>query len=176
MHHDIGANAGEAHSLQRLAEVKLARSDRAEANRLLRRALPIARFTSIGRHLLQRIYGTMIAAAEDGAAGKAIVDQTEAALGVTDRCPFCAIMLAVPAAHACADAGDMEAAERHLFVAEMSVGLWEGTAWQASILEVKGHFAVVEGDLDAARKFKDPAAELFEAAGQPLDALRCRSN
>ena len=31
LHHDIGSTAGEAHSLQRLAEVRLAQGDRAEA-------------------------------------------------------------------------------------------------------------------------------------------------
>jgi ATP/maltotriose-dependent transcriptional regulator MalT len=39
LHHDIGSTAGEAHSLQRLAEVRLAQGDRAEAQQLLRRAL-----------------------------------------------------------------------------------------------------------------------------------------
>ena len=174
LHHDIGSNAGEAHSLQRLAEVRLAGGDRAEANRLLHRALPLARFTSIARHLLQRLYGTMIAAADGPAAARAMVDHAEAALGVNDHCMFCAIMLAVPAAHACADAGDMAAAERHLRDAENSVGLWEGTAWQASILEVKGHFAVVRGEDADAERLMRSAAELFEAAGQPLDAQRCR--
>ena len=175
LHHDIGSNAGEAHSLQRLAEVRLARGDRAEANRLLHRALPLARFTSIARHLLQRLYGTMIAAADGPAAARAMVDHAEAALGVNDHCMFCAIMLAVPAAHACADTGDLEAAQRHLQDAEKSVALWEGTAWQASILEVKGHLAAVTGDLAGAEILMRSAAELFDAAGQPLDARRCRS-
>jgi len=40
LHRDIGSAAGEAHSLQRLAEVKLALGDRAGANRLLHKALP----------------------------------------------------------------------------------------------------------------------------------------
>ena len=46
LHHDIGSTAGEAHSLQRLAEVRLAQGDNAEANRLLRRALPLARWSA----------------------------------------------------------------------------------------------------------------------------------
>ena len=40
LHRDIDAPAGEAHSLQRLAEVRLAQGDREEAQRLLQRALP----------------------------------------------------------------------------------------------------------------------------------------
>ena len=45
LHRDVDAPAGEAHCLQRLAEVRLARGDRAEAQRLLQRALPLARWS-----------------------------------------------------------------------------------------------------------------------------------
>ena len=63
LHTEMAADTGTAHTLQRLAEVELAAGDRAEAERLLRRALPLARWSTLGRHLLQRIYGTLIAAA-----------------------------------------------------------------------------------------------------------------
>ena len=63
LHHDIGSTAGEAHSLQRLAEVQLALGNRTEANRLLIRALPLARFSSIALHIIVRVYGTLIEAA-----------------------------------------------------------------------------------------------------------------
>ena len=126
LHRDIDAPAGEAHSLQRLAEVRLAQGDRAGAQRLLGRALPLARWSVIGKHLLQRIYGTMIVAAADPVAARAVVDQAEATLGETDACPLCAVMLAVPAAIACADAGDLTAARRHLAVAEASASAMGG--------------------------------------------------
>ena len=86
LHRDADASAGEAHSLQRLAEVRLARGDR-EAQRLLQRALPLARWSVIGMHLLQRIYGTMIAAAPDPWAARAAVDKAEATMGETDAAP-----------------------------------------------------------------------------------------
>ena len=175
LHRDIGSTAGEAHSLQRLAEVMLAHGDRAEANRLLRRALPLARFSSIAKHLIQRLYGTMIDAAEDPVAARAVVDHAEAALGVDDLCQFCAIMLAVPAARACADVGDLADARRHLLEAERSAQVWEGTAWQASILEVKAHLAAAEGDQPGALRLRRDAADMFEDSGQPLDAARCRA-
>jgi len=46
LHSEIGAPGGEAHALQRLAEVSLARGDRAGASRLLDRALPLARWSN----------------------------------------------------------------------------------------------------------------------------------
>ena len=104
LHHDIAATSGEAAALQRLAEVHLARGDNDEANRLLNQALPLARWSAIALHLLQRIFGTMILAAPDPASARAVVDRAEATLGTEDACPFCDIMLAIPAAIACSRA------------------------------------------------------------------------
>jgi DNA-binding SARP family transcriptional activator len=174
LHHDLVSPAGEAHSLQRLAEVHLARGDRAAARRLLQRALPLARWSSVGQHLLHRVYGSMITAAEDLETARAVIDRAESTLGQGDQCTFCSIMLAVPAAQACADHGDVEEARRHLREAELSLRLWEGTSWEAWMLEARAHIARAEGrDAEADRLLRDAAAR-FEAAGQPLDAERCR--
>jgi hypothetical protein len=173
LHHDIGSTAGEAHSLQRLAEVRLAQGDQAEANQLLRRALPLARWSATALHLLQRVYGTMIRAAPDVDSARAVVDQAISTLGQEDSCPFCSIMLAVPAVVACADAGDLEDARTHLATAERSAALWKGTAWQAAIAEARAHLHRAEGDREAEMRRLREAAELFAVAGQPLDADRC---
>jgi DNA-binding SARP family transcriptional activator len=173
LHHDIGSTAGEAHSLQRLAEVRLAQGDRAEAQQLLRRALPLARWSATALHLLQRVYGSMIRAAPDVETARAVVDQAMSTVGQEDACPFCSIMLAVPAAIACADAGDLNDARNHLAIAERSAALWKGSAWQASIAEARAHLHRAEGDGETARRRLREAAELFAAAGQPLDVDRC---
>jgi DNA-binding SARP family transcriptional activator len=173
LHHDIGSTAGEAHSLQRLAEVRLAQGDRGEAQQLLRRALPLARWSATALHLLQRVYGTMIRAAPDVETARAVVDQAMSTVGQEDACPFCSIMLAVPAAIACADAGDLDDARHHLAIAERSAALWKGSAWQASIAETRAHLHRAEGDAETARRRLREAAELFAAAGQPLDVDRC---
>jgi DNA-binding SARP family transcriptional activator len=173
LHHDIGSTAGEAHSLQRLAEVRLAQGDRAEAQQLLRRALPLARWSATALHLLQRVYGTMIRAAPDVETARAVVDQAMSTVGQEDACPFCSIMLAVPAAIACADAGDLDDARHHLAIAERSAALWKGSAWQASIAEARAHLHRAEGDAETASRRLREAAELFAVAGQPLDVDRC---
>lgn len=92
-----------------------------------------------------------------------------------DACQYCSVMLAVPAATACAAAGDLDAARRHLAVAERSSKLWEGTAWQGAILEARAHLARAEDDPGRADRLLDEAGRLFEQSGQPLDAARCRA-
>lgn len=175
LHASIGASAGEAHSLQRLAEVRLQQGDRAEARRLLTRALPRARWSPIAMHLMQRIHGTTIAAADTPADAYAAAEAAEASIAREDRCLFCQIMIAVPSAIACADVGDLDGARRHLREAEHSPALAHSTAWQAAVLEVRAHLAGAEGDEAARGALFEEAARCFDAAGQPLDAARCRS-
>ena len=119
----------------------------------------------------------MIRAAPDLDAARAVVDRAESTLGTEDLCPFCNIMLAVPAVIACADVGDLDRARYHLQVAENSAPrLWEGTAWQAAVLEGRAHLADAEGDTSSADRLLAEAAALFDGAGQPLDAARCRTD
>ncbi|MBE3012090.1 DUF2791 family P-loop domain-containing protein [Microbispora sp. NEAU-D428] len=175
LHREIGALVGESHSLQRLAELRLARGDRASASRLLNRALPLARWSNLAMHLMQRIYGTMIIAADGPREARAIVDRAWAALGADDICFFCHVMLAVPSAIACADVGDLDDARFHLAAAERSAELWEGTSWQAAILEARAHLARAEGDSQGQARLLARAADLFADAGHPRDAARCRT-
>lgn len=175
LYREIAAPAGEASALQRLAEVRLFQGDRAEAGRLLSRALLRARWSMMALHLLQRIHGTMILAAPDPRLARTLVDRAEDAIGREDSCEFCDIMLAVPAAIACADVGDIADAERYLAAADRSLRLWEGTAWQGAILEARAHVAWAVGEPAEAAGHLDGAAHLFEQAGQPLDAERCRA-
>jgi DNA-binding SARP family transcriptional activator len=174
LHREIAAPAGEAHALQRLAEVLLARGDRAGAARLLKRALPLARWSNMAVHLIHRIYGSMIAVADGPTAARAVVDQARATVTTMDRCFFCEVTLAMPAAIACADVGDIEDARAYLDVAERSAELWQATAREAGILEVRAHLARAQGDEEQAVRLLAEAAAVFEDAGQPRDAARCR--
>jgi tetratricopeptide (TPR) repeat protein len=174
LHHDLGSAAGEAHSLQRLAEVRVAEGDREAAMRLLQQALPLARVSMVARHQLQSIFGTMILAADDALEARAIVDRAESVLGWDDACSFCSIMLSVPASIACVRAGDLPNARRHLEIAELSAQLWQGTSWEAGISEAQAMVAAATGDLVTARIRIESAVEQFHRAGQPLDTERCR--
>ena len=54
-------------------------------------------------------------------------------------------MLAVPASIACAAVDDLAGARRHLAVAEASAARWDGSAWDAAVLEARAHLARAEG-------------------------------
>jgi DNA-binding winged helix-turn-helix (wHTH) protein/tetratricopeptide (TPR) repeat protein len=174
MHTELGTDMGRAHALQRLAELELIVGEPAEARRLLRRALLIARWTPLASHLLQRIYGTLVAAAPDSEAAMAVVEESVEAADEHTTCIMCHVMIAVPAAIAYAEGGRLDEAHAWLAEAEASAALWQGTAWQAAVREARAHLVRAEGDEATARRLLDEAAGLFEVAGQPLDAQRCR--
>jgi hypothetical protein len=173
-HRDLGSAAGEAHSLQRLAEVRLAQGDDAEARRLLDRALSLARGSIVAKHLVHRVFGTMILAARSQPEAVQVAERAESMLGWDDFCQFCSIMLAVPATVACARDGDLPGARRHLAVAERSGVVWRDTAWEAALAEAQAAVAAAAGDPGTARTRLQWAAGQFQRAGQPLDAERCR--
>src|SRR4029453_8009226 len=95
----------------------------------------LGRWSPLARHILQRTYGTLIAAAPDAASALAVVDEAADTLDAPGAGPFCPVMGALPAAIAGAEGGRLDDARRHLAVAELSASLWEGTAWQGSVSE-----------------------------------------
>jgi DNA-binding SARP family transcriptional activator/tetratricopeptide (TPR) repeat protein len=173
LHHDTDAAAGEAHALQRLAEIRLAQGEAAEARQLLQRALPLARWSMMAKHLMHRIYGTMIAAAPTPEAARAVVDQARATLGDSDDCGFCVVMFAVPAAIACAQAGDLDSARELIEIGSSSTQTWPNTAWAAGLKEARAHVALADGDPEEAASLLVEAVAAFDAAGQPADSSRC---
>jgi len=173
LHADIDAVGGQAHSMQRLAEVRLAQGRSQEARQLLDEALLLARWSTIGMHLLQRIFGSLIVSAPDPESARAMVDRAESTLGEPDRCHFCAVMLAVPAATACARVGDLEDAHRFLESASRSVALWGESSWHAAVIEAQATVALAEGDAERYRGLSREAADAYAAVGHPRDAARC---
>jgi tetratricopeptide (TPR) repeat protein len=175
LHHELGLSSGEAHALQRLAEVHLARGERELAVPKLERALVLARWSPVALHLIHRIVGSMIQAQPDPAAARAMVDRAVETMSHGDHCFLCIIMFEVPATRACAAVGDLQEARAHLAAAEESAGRWEGTGWPAAVLEARASIADAEGDRHGAARMRAKATTLYEAAGQLLDAERCRA-
>jgi tetratricopeptide (TPR) repeat protein len=168
-----GGAVGESLALQRLAEVALYRGDPRKAEVLLDEALAVARESDVGFHLLDRIYGTRIAAAEKPDAALAALDDAETSVrGPLETCPGCRITLVVPAAIAASRAGDLERAAEYESSAEWLAGVvMRLPGWDAALEEIRGHRAQATGR-PAAPHFM-AAATGFKAAGQPLDEARC---
>jgi tetratricopeptide (TPR) repeat protein len=169
-----GGDTGLAHALQRLAEVHLQSGDPVEATRLLQLSLPLARWSPLSQHLLQRTYGTLVAAAPTPADAAATADDALATLDGPEACDFCQVMVAVPAAVAYATVGRLDDAQAQLVVAERVAQRWDGPAWPAAVDEAKASLAQAEGRDADARALLERAVRGFEEAGQPLDAARCR--
>lgn len=175
LHREMAAATGESFALQRRAEVALHRGLQDEAAALLDEALAVARESDVGFHLLDRIYGTRIAAAPDAASALTALEEAEAAVrGPVETCPGCRITLAVPAAIAAARAGDLDRLahweQACEFLANVVMRL---PAWYAALDEVKGHRARAGGDAVASCDHFRTAAAGFGASGQPLDEARC---
>jgi tetratricopeptide (TPR) repeat protein len=176
-HRRVGVLCGEALSLQRLAQAALAQGRAGEARAALTAALVAARGSPVGtRHLLDRIHGTAIRAAEDPAAALILVDEAAHAVrGPYESCPPCSINLTLPAAIACADAGDLERAGDYLAGSEQIVAaFYPRGGWPAALDEARSHVAGARGDREAAERLLAAAGDAFEQFGQRLDADRCR--
>jgi DNA-binding SARP family transcriptional activator/tetratricopeptide (TPR) repeat protein len=173
----VGAATGEALAMQRRAEVALHRGDLTAARELLDDALAVARESNVGFHLLDRIYGSRIAAASNAATGLVRLVEAEADVrGPLETCPGCRITLAAPAAIAAARGGDLERAQRYAHETEtLAAVVMRLPGWEATVHEVHGHLAAARGDLDQAASSFREAATGYDGVGQPLDAARCRA-
>jgi hypothetical protein len=102
------------------------------------------------------------------------VDEAVEAADERNPCLVCQVMIAVPATIACAEGGRLAEAREWLAQAEASAALWQGTAWQGAVREARAHLSRAEGDDPGARALLAEAANMFDTAGQLLDAQRCR--
>lgn len=175
LHGRIGAVAGEALSLLGRAQVATYRDRRAHARPLLADALLMARESEVGHHTLDRIFGAMVDAAADPAAGVELVHEAEISIqGPAETCPTCRIAFIVPATIAAARGGEL--ARAHRYAGDCSTALEIVAlppAWHAAVEEARGWVAQAERDPEAARRYFAAAADGFRTWGQPLDAQRC---
>ncbi len=176
-HRSIGATAGQALSMQRLAEVAYYRDQPGEADLLLDEALAVARESYLGHHLLDRIYGAKIRVRPDPEAALAMVREGENAIkGPAETCPACRITFVAPAAIATARAGDVKRAARYAEMAEMlAMVILRLPGWDAAVDEIRGHLALANGNRSEAVRMFSSAADGYGRSGQPLDEARCRA-
>jgi len=176
LHRAIGGATGEALSLQRRAELAMYRGRLDLARGLLDEALDVARQSSIGFHLLDRIYGTRIAMATGTDAALGALEEAEAAVrGPLETCPGCRITFAIPATIAAARAHEMDLAAGHERASEFLANtVMKLPAWYAALHEARAHVALAAGERGAAREGFAAAAQGFRACGQPLDEARCQ--
>jgi DNA-binding SARP family transcriptional activator/tetratricopeptide (TPR) repeat protein len=174
LHEAVAASAGQGLSLQRLAEAALAAGDAPRATALLEEAERVSQGSTLERHLVGKVYGTMVRAQPDPRAAMRAVERAEARMAGQPLCESCAIGFFVAAAIAAARAGEPVAAREYLGRAEHVSQEWPGGGWHAAVLEARAAVADAEGDADAAVRLLAQAAAGFEGAGQPLDAHRCR--
>ncbi len=174
LHEMVAASAGQALSLQRSAEAALATGDAQRAMVLLEQAERISQGSSLQRHILGKVYGTMVLAQPDPRRAMTVVDRAEAQMSAQPLCEPCAMGFFVAAAIAAARTDDLDRARSYLARAEQVSAHWTGGAWHAAVLEARAAVASAEGEADAATRFLEQAAEAFDRAGQRLDAERCR--
>jgi hypothetical protein len=170
LHEHAGASAGQALSLQRLAELATVRGQRWRATRLLHRARRLAESSELEAHLLVRALGAEIAVAREPAAAVRSADDI---LMGKDVCAPCSMGYQVAAVIALADAGALRAARRRLVDAERLAGMWQGGPWLASTWEARALVRRAEGDEQQAAALLKEAAEQFANAHRPRDQLRC---
>ena len=174
LHRALDTDTGLAHALQRLAEAHLHLGERVEAERVASEALTRARWSPLSQHLLQRTYGTLIAAAPDPGRPPTVADDALATIDGPDACYFCHVMVAAPAAVAYAAVGRLDDARAQLAAARRTAARWEGPAWPAAVDEAEAMLARAEGRDDEAVALLERAARAFDQAALPLEAARCR--
>ncbi|MFD0202744.1 MULTISPECIES: AfsR/SARP family transcriptional regulator [Saccharothrix] len=161
-------------ALERRAEANVRRGDRAAARADLDRALPLAHASGIPSHLVIRVHGVRVPAADSlGGELGAIRDAERWLAEVPHVCDPCSIGFRIAAATACATAGSPSRARSHLAEAERISGLWQGGPWTAALWEVRAEVRRAEGHHAQAAALFLEAADRFAALGRPLEQRRC---
>lgn len=171
-----GCPSQRASALQRLAETEVARGRPAQARILLAQALPVAYASSIPSHLIVRIVGGQVLAADTVVSALQAVSEGQKRLDEAPRvCDPCSMAFRIEAARACARAGDLVRARRYISDAQRIAGLWHGGAWSAALWEVHAELRRREGNHPQAIALFREAADAYATLHRPRDQARCRA-
>ena len=167
-----GCLSGAALARQRLAEAAVINGRKFDANRLLNRARSIAARSDLASHLMVRVFGTMIQAADEKHT-LTVLRMAERELGQMRSCEPCSMGYLTSAAAACARAGDLDRARAFITQAERIAGMWQGGLWNGAVWEARGVLRHAEGAPEQARAMYREAAQEYTRAGNQSDAARC---
>ncbi|MBF4762739.1 transcriptional activator domain-containing protein [Nocardioides islandensis] len=168
-----GCISGSALARQRLAEAAVIHGRKFDANRLLDRARSLAHRSDLAPHLLVRIFGTKIQAA-DAHTTMTVLRTAEQELSQMRSCEPCSMGYLTSAATASSRAGQLVQARRFLAEAERIAGMWQGGLWTGAVWEARGALRQAEGETEQARAMFREAAAAFARAGNQADAARCQ--
>jgi DNA-binding SARP family transcriptional activator len=162
-------------ALERLAETEVVRGNKKQARFLLERARPLAESSAISSHLVVRVLGVRVSAADRVLDALKVAQDAERVLADAPRvCEPCSMNFRVEAARVFARAGDVSRARRHIAEADRITSLWQGGPWKASVWEARAELRLAEGENAQAKALFLEAAEVFAQVRRPSDEARCR--
>jgi DNA-binding SARP family transcriptional activator len=176
LHASLGSRSGGL-AWQRRAELAVCVRAYDEVASYLRRAAAIATVSPMARHLWGRIHATAAFAAveqDDPERGVRSVNAAAAAAARYGDCPTCSALLNPIAAEAFALLADAGSARAYAVSAARVAEMFESSAWRAMGESAAGSVALAERDSYGATRQLQQAASLYERAGQPYWAARCR--
>ena len=173
LHDEIGAVAGRVLSLQRLAEVALARGQKWRAGRLLQKAMGVAEANWLSPHLLLRLQAIAVETANSKTSQGAAIERGDRWLAAGNMCQPCSLGFRVASAIAFAEAGELEQAGRRIDDAERLAVMWQGGPWVAAVWEARGVQRRTQGNQEQAAALFREAAARYAVLGRALDEQRC---
>ncbi len=169
------APSGRVPAIERLAEIALSSGRNWQAKRLIGRAEAIAATSWLSPHLLIRLKGLSVRAANSREKALDIIQEGDRLLTMHGYgCQPCSMGFRVASATALAAIGELEQVGRRIDEAERIAGLWHGGPWAAAVWEARGAQRQAEkNDARAVAAFEE-AASRYAELGRPTDESRCR--
>jgi DNA-binding SARP family transcriptional activator/tetratricopeptide (TPR) repeat protein len=171
---ETGALGAEALARLRLGESLLHLGDRPAAATQLEEALELAQVPSLARHLLFLVYGVLVRVPEDPLEAVRVAERGEQLFDPRWLCRTCPLEYWLASSTACAQAGQLEGAERFTRLVRHGSAAWPGGPSRAAVDEAEGHVLLARGQRARARERLGLALEGYAAAGQRLRELRVR--
>ncbi|HEY2162567.1 MAG TPA: hypothetical protein VGH04_01195, partial [Gemmatimonadaceae bacterium] len=169
----IDAVAGHVMSLQRLAELSIARGQLWRAGRLVQKGFRLSESNWLEPHLLLRLQSLAVETANTPERTSDAIAQGDRWIAERSMCQPCSMSFRVASSIALAEAGELDVASRRLDEAERIAGMWNGGPWVAAVWEARGVHRRVQGNEEQAVALLKEAAARYAAVGRQRDSERC---